>query len=142
MHSTVKSFQNHSCCWFWKIWNSMLQVEIGLIWKLRWWPIWNFVKMLPLLSCMGTGIFRTYPSHLVKKFHSSIKSFKPKRGSCYLVKNLPTYGPFKKYQAFVDTLNFTIKHKKWMVLKNITVLCMSKTTTATLLLGIMVLMWF
>ena len=122
-----KSFQNHSCCWLWKIWNSFLQLKIGFIWKLKCWPIWNYVRMVPLLSYMGTVATRTYPSYLVKKIHPSIKSFKLKRGNCYLVKNLPMFDPFKKYQALVDTLNFTIKHKMWMVLKNITVLCLSRS---------------
>ena len=67
--------------------------------------------MVPLLSYMGTVATQTYPSYLVKKIHPSIKSFKLKRGNCYLVKNLPMFDPFKKYQALADTLNFTIKHK-------------------------------
>ena len=77
----TKFFQNLSLSQQGKNWNSYLWVNIGLFWKPRWWPTWEMVWKVPLLSYMGIVITFVRPDHLVKSFQTSIKSLKLKRGN-------------------------------------------------------------
>ena len=69
-----KFLKNVPWVWFWKIGNFLLRVEVGLIWKLRWWHIWKMIKEAPLLSFIGEVIKFVRPIYLVEIFQTSIKS--------------------------------------------------------------------